>query len=167
MLKMIHNMSELNFAELMAVYEEANRENGRELYADESENQQLLLAEQDFYNYLRNVFFVTPGAVYALWVPDGSYVAALRLEPYADGLLLAALETRPDARRKGNAENLINAVITYLIQRGSGKVYSHISKRNVPSIGVHNKCGFQIIKDHAVYADGSVMYNNYTFCREF
>lgn len=161
MLKIVRKLNELDFAQLMAVYEEGNLENGAELWPDLPQGQQLLRAEQDFYQYLRECFFTTEGAYYALWEVDGIYVSALRLEPYQDGLLLAALETAPAYRRKGYASELIHGVLE---QERDRKIYSHVSKRNIPSLRAHARCGFHRILEHAVYADGSVMTKSCTFC---
>lgn len=163
MLKIYRNLRELDFRRLMTIYEEGNRENGQERYPELPEVQQILRAEQDFYQYLRECFFPTEGAFYAVWEKDGQYVAALRLEPYQDGLLLEALETRPDMRRKGYAKTLIRSVLEATREI---RVYSHVSKRNLPSLRAHCACGFEIWKDYAVYADGSVLRNSYTLCRE-
>ena len=89
--------------------------------------------------------------MYALWVENGKYVSALRLEPYEDGLLLEALETIPSQRRKRYAQQLIRAVQAQFPQ----KIYSHISKKNTASLMVHQKCGFVQILDYAKYIDGS------------
>lgn len=152
MLLVAKNLGELSFGHLMEVYEEGNRENGVERWPELPEGQQLLLAEQDFLQYLREVFFPVPGAVYCIWEEGGRYVSALRLEPYRDGLLLEALETAPAERRKGYGEALIGAVM----QRcGHSKIYSHVGKWNEPSLKIHQKCGFRRILEYAVYADGS------------
>ena len=161
MLLVVKQMRELDFAALMEVYEEGNRENGQELWPELPEGLQLLNAEQAFHQYLRECFFVTPEAVYCIWQEKGRPVSALRLEPYRDGLLLEALETAPAHRRKGYAVALITAVLEAF---GEKKIYSHVGKRNTPSLRTHEKCGFHRIADHAVYADGSVMQNHVTFC---
>lgn len=166
MLKIYKSLRELDFGQLMAVYEEGNRENGQELYPGLPEGQQILRAEQDFYRYLRECFFPTEGAFYAAWEEDGRYIAALRLEPYQDGLLLEALGTAPGERKKGYAKALIGAVQEWLAKQGSVRIYSHVSKRNAASLATHRACGFQIILDHAVYADGSVLADSYTMCYE-
>lgn len=153
MLRLVRSMGALPFAALMEVYAESNRENGEEFWPDLSCGEQLLRVEQDFYQYLQQVFFKTDGALYCLWEIDGCPVCALRLEPYRDGLLLEALETAPDQRNKGYAAALIRAVQAYL---GTGKVYSHVGKRNVPSLKTHLACCFRRISEQAVYADGSV-----------
>lgn len=155
------SLQELDFCQLMEVYEEGNQENGMEFWPDLPQGQQILRAEQDFYQYLRECFFTTEGAVYALWEVDGAYVSALRLEPYQDGLLLEALETAPQRRRMGYASQLIRAVLE---QVGEQKVYSHVSKRNTASLRTHASCGFHRILEHAVYADGSVLTSSCTFC---
>ena len=161
MLYIARSMRELNFAALMEVYIEGNRENAAENYPDLPEGQGLLQAEQSFYQYLREDFFRVPGAYYAIWQEAGRYVSALRLEPYRDGLLLEALETAPEQRRKGYAEVLIRAALP-----GQGKVYSHVHKRNIPSLRIHEKCGFRRISEQAVYIDGSVNDRCCTMCRD-
>lgn len=161
MLYIANWLKDLDFRQLMDVYEEGNLENAAELWPEEPRGQQLLLAEQSFHQYLRECFFSTENACYCVWIVDGKYVSALRLEPYQDGLLLEALETKPDRRRKGYAEALVNAVLSEV---GETKVYSHVGKRNTASLKTHVKCGFRQILDHAVYADGSVMTNHCTFC---
>ena len=161
MLYIARKLKELDFRQLMDIYEEGNLENASELWPEEPVGQQLLLAEQSFHQYLRECFFPTEGACYCVWTEKGKYVSALRLEPYQDGLLLEALETKPAERRKGYAEALLRAVLTEV---GERKLYSHVSKRNTPSQAVHEKCGFRRILEHAVYADGSVYTNSCTFC---
>ena len=153
MLCCIYSMKELPFGALMAVYEQSNQENGEEFWPDLSAGERLLRAEQEFYQYLQQVFFQTEGAVYYLWEVKSRPVCALRLEPYRDGMLLEALETAPEQRRKGYATALIRAA---LAQVGTVKIYSHVGKRNEASLKTHIACGFRRISEQAVYADGSV-----------
>ena len=162
MLYLARSLSRLHFSSLMAVYAESNRENGREAWPEEPEMRQIQLAEEEFYRYLSQVFFKTPGAICAVWEESGRYVSALRLEPYRDGLLLEALETDPGQRRRGYAAGLIEAVQTYLGE--GGKLYSHVDKRNIPSLKTHEKCGFRRVADFAVCVDGSVNQKMYTLC---
>jgi len=163
MLYIADKLGELNFRQLMDVYEEGNLENAAKFYPREPQNQWLLLAEQAFHQYLRECFFPTKGARYCLWIVDGRYFSALRLEPYRDGLLLEALETHPAERRKGYAAALVNAVLT---KYPDEKIYSHVGKKNTASIKTHESCGFQRTAEHAVYIDGSVHSNSCTLCYE-
>ena len=163
MLYLAESMHKLDFRQLMDVYIEGNLENAKELFSQETEEQGLRLAEQDFYQYLRECFFATPGAFYCVWVVEGCYVSALRLEPYQDGLLLEALETKPECRGNGYAADLVWAVLKYLPGR---RIYSHVSKRNKASLRVHEKCGFHRILEYGVYADGSVLSTSCTLCTE-
>lgn len=166
MLTVIRSLRELHFGRLMDVYAQTNREVGRERWPMEPENHSIALAEQDFYNYLSACFFRTPGAVYCVWQESGRYVSTLRLEPWRDGLLLEGLETAPERRNHGYACILIRAVQARLREQGAVKVYSHISKRNIVSIAVHEKCGFRKLHDYAVYADGSVDSRSGTYIYE-
>lgn len=161
MLYIAESLNQLNFSDLMEVYAEGNRENGEDFWPDLPEGLRLLRAEQEFHQYLKECFFTVPGAVYCIWLEAGRYVSALRLEPYQDGLLLEALETAPEHRRKGYACALVRAV---LARFGEEKIYSHVSKKNTPSLRTHESCGFHRILEHAVYADGSVLTNSCTFC---
>lgn len=161
MLKIVEKLEQLSFCQLMGVYEESNRLNGQERYGRLPESYQIMEAEQDFYQYLRECFFPTKGAFYALWIVDNIYVSALRLEPYQDGLLLEALETAPFHRQKGYAQSLIQAILAYV---GEQRVYSHVHKENVPSLRAHESCGFHRILDHAIYIDGSIRNTSCTLC---
>lgn len=159
MLQIAKSLRELNFRALMEVYMEGNLEKAEE--SGFGLHQGLLQAEQDFYQYLRECFFAVPGAIYAVWVKAGTYVSAVRFEPYRDGVLLEALETHPQHRRKGYACQLIR---TALAQLKPVKVYAHVSKKNAASLAVHKRCGFEVVMEHAAYIDGSVNHNAVTLC---
>jgi GNAT superfamily N-acetyltransferase len=163
MLLVFDKVKNLSFSQLMMVYEEGNRENAEEFWPDMEEGRRMIRAEQEFYQYLREVFFPTEHARYFVWEENGNYISALRLEPYRDGLLLEALETHPEYRRKGYAGRLIRAVQEV---SSDAKIYSHVSKRNMASLKTHDKCGFRRIAENAVYADGSVTSRSCTLCWE-
>ena len=154
MLICVRTFQELDFDALMQVYLEGNRENGEDFYPEESPERQMELALRGFKNYLRDDFFSNKGSCYWIWSENGAYRSALRLEPYQDGLLLEALETHPDQRRKGYAKKLISAVLEQL-PTGT-RVYSHISKRNTPSLASHRSCGFHKLLDYSADADGTI-----------
>lgn len=162
MLILATSLRELRFGELMDVYADSNREKAEE-WPNLPRGYALTLAEQDFRQYLDEVFFRTPGAVCAVWEESGEYVSTLRLEPYKDGLLLEGLETHPAHRKRGYAAALIRVVQQH---PGIGKIYSHVNKRNTASLKTHEKCGFRQISDHAVYINGSVDFRCCTMCYE-
>ncbi|MBP3659971.1 MAG: GNAT family N-acetyltransferase [Oscillospiraceae bacterium] len=152
MLICVRTFQELDFDALMQVYQEGNRENGEDLYPEETPERQMELALRDFGNYLRHDFFSNKDARYWIWSEDGVYLSALRLEPYEDGLLLEALETHPEYRCRGYAKKLICAVMKQL--PAGTRVYSNISKRNTPSLVTHRACGFYKLLDYSVDTDG-------------
>ena len=156
MLLTVRKMNEFSFSKLMRVYQQANREHGALLAPEEPEDRQLQLSEEDFYAYLHDSFFTHPGAVYCIWEEDGTYISALRLEPYRDGLLLEALETAPGCRQRGYAVRLIQEVQRMLEEQGSVRIYSHVNRKNMASMKTHRKCGFEKYLDYAAYIDGSV-----------
>ena len=162
MLILAQSIRELRFSDLMEVYEDSNREKATD-WPNLPPMFALQLAEQDHREYLQDVFFRTDGAVLAVWEENGAYICALRLEPYKDGLLLNALETAPIHRKKGYAARLIRAVQENM---GNVKIYSHVNKRNVPSLKTHESCGFRVISDCAVFLSGSVDYRSCTLLYE-
>ena len=162
MLILAHSIRELRLRDLMEVYADSNREKATD-WPNLPPMFALQLAEQDHREYLQDVFFRIPGSVLAVWEENGTYVSALRLEPYKDGLLLNALETAPIHRKKGYAARLIRAVQENM---GNVKIYSHVNKRNVPSLKTHESCGFRVISDCAVFLSGSVDYRSCTLLYE-
>ena len=167
MLRVIERIGQLCFSDLMQVYIESNAKIGRERYPSFGSDDQLREAEQDFYQYLRSVFFSQTGARYAVWIENNRYFSAVRIEPFSDGLLLCALETAPGFRRKGYGKALITALQSYLSCSSSGRLYSHVSKSNISSLDLHKSCGFRVIKDYAVHVDGSVFHDSVTMLYEF
>ena len=149
--KVFRSLEGLSFHKLMRVYEESNRLNAVALYPHMDRNAALIQVEQDFYVYLRDCFFRTEGAWYAVWSENDSYISALRLEPFEDGLLLEALETDPDYRRCGYGYKLMDAVLHSVVEN----VYSHVNKSNTDSFRLHEKCGFVKIADECTYIDGT------------
>ena len=162
MLQIIDSLNELPFAALMEIYAEGNAKNGRERYPNLPASQQRLEAEQDFYAYL-DLFFRQSDSHYFLWVIDGIYVSALRIEPYSDGYLIAALETMPSRRNLGYGKALLAEAVLWIEKHNSFPVYSHISKGNAVSIAVHKAVGFTEYLPYCRYADGSVSHNGITF----
>ena len=162
MLVIARTLEELDFPQLMKIYIEGNQEHGEEFWPKKTPEEQIRLSELDFLSYLRDSFFAKQGTVYMIWQVDNRYVSALRLEPNRDGLLLEALETLPEERRKGYAISLIAAVQEWLRDSGKSKLYSHVSKKNVPSLKTHMHCGFEVYLDYAVYSDGRLNQNAYT-----
>jgi len=163
MLIIAKKLHELSFSALMEVYIEGNQEKAADEWSHLPPQFALQQAEQDFYLYLKDDFFKTADACYAVWQEQGRYMSALRLEPYRDGLLMEALETAPDYRRQGYGKKLVEAILSYYSGR---KVYSHVDRKNLPSLLTHQSCGFQKILDHAVYIDGSVNHRAYTMLHE-
>ncbi len=138
MLKLIYSMGDLDVEQLLKLYEEWH------------------LDERGYLDFLRNDFFRQKDAFFAVWAPHGQYKAALRIEPYRDGLLVAALSTAPNERRKGYGYLLVTEALKYLSTLSYKVVYSHVDKKNFPSLELHKKCGFQLFSDSAKYIDGTV-----------
>ncbi len=161
MLKILSSFHALQFRQLSDVYEDSNCQLGHMRYRNEHEAQQLLMAEQDLYSYLKE-FYKMQGAYCAVWQEGDMYISALRIEPFRDGLLLSGLETIPHMRRRGYGLQLVKAVLEDIRSRTTLPVYSHIDKSNVASLFLHEKAGFVRIYDQATFLDGSVQNSAYT-----
>jgi len=153
MLVICNSIQTLNWEAVCQIYEEGFQLRGRKAYPYLPENAQILQAQQDTYQYLRDEFYVNADSYYAFWVDADRWVSALRMRPYQDGLLLDALETAPEFRRQGFAGQLMQAVLARLPQHT--KVYSRIMRRNKASVRLHLQCGFHKHRPYAVFLDGS------------
>ena len=151
MLEYIFDIKSLPFMEICQVYEQSlacglEHENSGETARYWKEENDLYLQLQDF--------FANRDSRMAVWRTVDGIQAALRLEHHRDGLLLFALETRPDSRRKGFASSLVEQVLADL---DAGEIiYSHVRKDNSASMQLHFKCGFTVHSDVGRLLDGSV-----------
>lgn len=161
LLLILRSLQEVNYSQIMQVYEESNKRYADAEYPRLPCGLRVINAEQDFYAYLRE-FFSTDGAMYAIWSVDGEYKSALRMEPYADGYLLAGLETAPAEREKGYAKQLIRESLSFFRKINNAAIYSHVDKDNIPSLAVHKACGFVCIREDAEYIDGTHKEDAYT-----
>lgn len=159
-----NRLKDIEFSKLMSVYAQSNSDNCRYFYHALDYESALQETEQDFYEFLR-VFFSQDTAIYAIAEENGAYLSALRMERFKDGLIVQALETRPDQRGRGLASALLRDSAQYAGCLGFRALYSHVEKSNSASIRVHTKENFKVICDHAVYVDGSVSQGAYTFCK--
>lgn len=146
MLRRLETFARVDGRRLMDIYREDNIENTDYFYPDMKDKAQALArVEQDFLHYLETDFFSKPGN--ACWVleENGVWVSALRLSEIAPGdYCLEALSTHPDFRRQGCAARLLEAVLAELKKEGPFRLRDCVGKKNVPSLGVHEKCGFRI-----------------------
>lgn len=163
MLKVFRSPHQLDISKLDEIYKESIQLSGRDNYRHLSSCEQEEEAEKDFYDYWQNQFFIVAEAVCAVWEVSGEYVAAVRLEPYNGGLLLAGLETAPRHRNKGYGKMLVKAVIQQLLPDDGTVLYAHINKNNIPSLRLHKSCGFKETLEYAVFLDGSVSYYYSTY----
>jgi len=164
MLKIIRSMSDVNVEQLLDVYLQSNREIGEHNFPNDSAQQQLRKAQDLFISFLSDDFFCQKSSFYALWEHERRYMAALRVEPYCDGVIIAGLETALGARERGYASALLSDVINYLRSTGCKKVYSHVLKNNKVSLHIHSKYGFRLILEHARLLDGTVTQRYCTMC---
>ena len=155
MLRVFSSSKELYIGKIMMLYSEEREEF----------SQNTLKTEQDFYRFVID-FLKDKHCCYWVWEIDGVYVAAMRTEPYRDGILLTGLVTEPAFRRKGYAKLLITQTVQCLKEQNCKVVYSHIQKDNIPSSHTHYACGFKLLHQHAVLLDGSVNSHYYTFSYE-
>jgi len=161
--RIIEKFSLLDFGALADVYQESILQDGERNYPNLSYAEQQLEARQDLYNYLREVFFQTTGAICVVLEEKGIMYCSGRVEPYRDGMLISALETAPDYRRRGFAKILLSQIVEH-IQEKNLPLYSHIYKNNNASRRLHLACGFTVFENYATFLDGTVSHQAQTYC---
>ena len=101
MLKIVKNMGQFPFGQMMELYAGTNAATARQRFPEESEYEGLYRVEMDFYRYLRYDFFTMGDSFYALWMEGSRPVSAVRFERWKDGWLLEGLEIeQPKAIRE-------------------------------------------------------------------
>ena len=137
---------------LMDVYAESNYENTDYFFPDmEDKEAAAKQVEAGFLEFLKNDFFNQAGAAYWVLEKEGLWVSALRTSLIEPGLYyMEALETRPDCRKKGHAAELLREVTGHLKEEGSFRLCCRVSKRNIPSLKTHLKCGFRIVSEEGL-----------------
>ena len=161
MLICARSIDDLEFDALMEVYIEGNVENAAYFYPEISAERGLSLVIDDFRKFLCEDFFHRDNAQYWILAENGQYISALRFEKHRGGLLLEALETRPDRRGQGYAKHLIQAVLEKLASQTP--IYSHVTKWNAASLATHRACGFEQLSDYVVASDGRIDHDEITF----
>ena len=157
MLLAIKHILDVDISALAFVYDQTIKANGkdRRFSANTHEDQQVFIDD------LRD-FLKIPDSNLFVWVADDRYVSAVRLEPFQDGVLISYLETAPTERGKGYGRTLVKESIDCLVGQGIQRIYSHVGKKNKPSLRIHLDNGFQIHEEYAKLLDGTVSQNYYT-----
>lgn len=147
MLLRITKSPDLDGRQLMDVYSESNLENTDFFYPGESDKAAAVAGvEAGFLDFLENEFFHLKKATYWVWEEDGVWISALRICEIRQGAYyLEALETRPDRRGKGYGSRLLLSVLEEMKKEGPFRLLDCVSKKNLPSLRTHEKCGFQIV----------------------
>lgn len=153
-------LSKLDFDLLSELYSDDIEDTRKRDYSRMDVYEGKLRAQQDYYQYLHDVFFKEIDGKIFVIKEEGRYICGVRLEPYKDGLLLNSLVTAADFRRKGYAAELLNHVLGCITDTS---VYAHIHCRNIASLRLHEQLGFKLLCDYARMLDDSVCtdYNTY------
>lgn len=132
------------------IYMEGNMENARWRNPELEDLTEAIKAEErSFVEFLRSFLAKEENRYYVLEM-DGRWVSALRLTRIDDFYYLEALETAEEHRKQGCAVLLIQEVVKQLKQRGQVIIRDNVSKRNIPSLATHKKCGFVIEKENGI-----------------
>ena len=152
MVAVVRKMGQVSFSDLMEIYAESNLDTAREQWPELSQAEGLCRAEMEFYQYLRQDFFTQGDSFYVLALAGKKPVAAARMERWRDGWLLEGLETHPDHRGRGYGTEVLAAAVAEVTET----VYAHVKRSNLPSLRVHEKCGFHMTQTTAM-VDGSYL----------
>lgn len=152
MLLCFQSMTDLDHTRLMRIYRESNLGNIPYFFPDcKNMAEGLQKVEERFISFLKADFWGKPDNTYYIWENNGEWVSALRLTGTPDFYWVEALETAPDARRKGHAVQLYRAVFDRLKSlEGRVHVRCAVGYKNEPSLKAHERAGFQIESRYAV-----------------
>jgi ribosomal protein S18 acetylase RimI-like enzyme len=60
-----------------------------------------------------------------------------------DVVVLAAMRTLPESRRRGAARALLHAGIAWAGDRGATSMFLQVDDGNEPALGLYESCGFE------------------------
>ena len=149
MLLKLTRYEDVNERRLMDVYAESYFENTDYFFPEMTDKAAATRkVEEGFLSFLKDEFFARDGSVYWVLSENGIWLSALRTSRVRENLYyLEALETRPDERQKGHAARLLTAVLDEMKRDGAFTLCDSVSKKNVPSLRTHARCGFAIVSD--------------------
>lgn len=130
------------------IYMEGNVENARWRNPELEDLTEAIKAEEDSFVEFLKTFLEKDENRYYVLESEGEWVCALRLTKIRDFYYLEALETAEAHRKKGYAARLIREVVKLLKTRGKVILRDNVSKRNLPSLATHRKCGFVIEEEN-------------------
>lgn len=135
MLKIVSQIDENTIDRLLSVYSESMNDM-KANFADDAEMCAAYAA------FLRD-FVKSPKQQILVETSDGDWVSALRaIETSKGHWFFEAVETKPEERKKGFAKNLLCHATDYLKNIGMTEVTCTVSKNNLTSQALHEKCGF-------------------------
>lgn len=135
---------------VQGVYPEGCLDNARWNYPDREDLSEAIREQElGFVAFLKE-FLEEPRNRYFVWEEDEQWVSALRLTKLDGFYYLEALETAPEHRKKGYGAKLMQAVAEYLQKHGPVVIRDNVSKKNVPSLELHKKCGFIIEAENGI-----------------
>ncbi len=148
MLLRFDSFEALDFARLMTVYRESNRENAEEFYPEMDAEKALHVVEENFRSFLQDTFYQGEGKTYWVLCFDDVWVSALRLTQLWERFYyLEALETHPAFRIRGYAKQLLRSVIEQLEADGPVCICDCVDKENTASVRTHLAAGFRICSE--------------------
>ena len=130
------------------IYREGNVENARWRNPELEDLTEAIKAEEDSFVAFLKTFLKKEENCYYVLELDGEWVSALRLTKIRDFYYLEALETAEAHRKNGYAAQLVGEVVQLLKTRGKVIIRDNVSKRNLPSLATHKKCGFEIEEEN-------------------
>lgn len=155
MLQVVNSLEPWVFSELLKICSESLRIHPETV----NMNFELSVADmhkvRSYYEDLTLFFQEDKGKLF-LWEEEGEFVSVCRVESEQRYCVLHDLETKPNARRKGNGKKLLTATISYLEDFGCDKIVVHVKKSNRQSLALHTEVGFTKVKDTAHLLDGTV-----------
>lgn len=146
MLLRIKKFRDIDGRRLMDIYHESNTENIFKLFPEYTgQSVDLRKVEQVYLQYLKKEFFSKPENSLYLLEKSKVWVSAVRIYQIHSGVYYEeALETHPDYRGRGYAEELMHEVTETLADHGSFELHANISGNNTASLQVHRNCGFKL-----------------------
>lgn len=169
MIKIVKDYREIDFDKLFEIYKNISKKDLKDYYPRLEFEEGIKEYKIEYREFIKD-FLKSPDNSVVINIKEDIYLSAFRLitlNKEESKFYLEALETHNDHFNKGYASELISKTLKLLSFDKEIIVESAIKKTNIASLRTHEKCGFKIYKDYAVFEDEGIIKHKDSFTMRY
>lgn len=169
MIKVVKDYKDMDFNKFFEIYKNISKKDLKDYYPRLGFEEGIKEYKIEYSDFIKE-FLKSPNNSVVINIKEDIYFSAFRLitlNKEESEFYLEALETHNDYFNKGHATELISETLKLLSYDKKIKIGSAIKKTNIASLRTHEKCGFKIYKDYAVFEDEGIIKHKDSFTMRY